>query len=90
MNPPEAAADNSGIILFDRKNLPPARFGAHEADRMLTRKDAAEFLGVSVSTMEQWRAKGVGPACIKVGPRKVGYPLRNLLALGAASNKTAA
>ena len=56
------------------------RFGAHQTDRCLTRPEAAEFLGCSISSLERWAAQGIGPQFVKIGPRKVGYSLRELLA----------
>ena len=50
------------------------------AHRMLTRAEAAEFLKVSVPTLERWAGSGTGPKCVRVGPRRVGYPVGALLA----------
>jgi hypothetical protein len=58
---------------------PHAIFGPQELDRMLTRGEVARFLAVSVTTLERWGAEGSGPECIKIGRRKVGYPVRALL-----------
>jgi excisionase family DNA binding protein len=34
---------------------------------LLTRKEAAEYLGVSVPSMDRWASQGVGPAYYKLG-----------------------
>jgi len=36
-------------------------------DPLLTRKDAARYLGVSVSTLARWAMEGTGPAYSKTG-----------------------
>ena len=36
-------------------------------------RDAAEYLGVSVRTLEKWRQTGVGPIFRKVGAAAVRY-----------------
>jgi predicted site-specific integrase-resolvase len=36
----------------------------------LTRKDAATYLGLSVSTLADWHRKGIGPDSVKVGGRR--------------------
>ncbi len=39
---------------------------------------AAEFLGVSTSTLEKWRVTGLGPRFVKIGARLVGYDQADL------------
>lgn len=43
---------------------------------LLTRKDAARYLGVSVSTLARWAMQGTGPAYSKAG--QVRYRLSDL------------
>lgn len=55
----------------------------HDATRpgLLTDKAAAEFLGISPSTMRSWRCRGIGPHFVKLGRGKksaVRYDLRDL------------
>jgi len=38
--------------------------------RLLTARQAAEFLGVSVDTLARWRVLGVGPAFVKFSHAK--------------------
>lgn len=45
--------------------------------KRLDTKKTAQFLDVSVRTLEDWRAKGKGPNWIKIG-RKVRYELSEL------------
>jgi hypothetical protein len=47
-------------------------------DAVLGARAAGEALGKSLSTMEAWRARGIGPKWIKLGPRAVGYRVRDL------------
>lgn len=41
-------------------------------------KDAARILGVSKRTLEEWRAKGIGPSYVKQTERTILYPHLNL------------
>lgn len=50
--------------------------------KLLTTKAAARFLGgddhpISISTLALWRAKGTGPAYIRIG-NSIRYPLSDL------------
>ncbi len=55
-------------------------FGEAEPHRLRSRVDAAQFLGVAVSTLERWDREGYGPRAIKIGPRRVGYRTSDLIA----------
>lgn len=50
--------------------------------KLYRRRQAAELTGVSVSTLERWARTGVGPRCVKIGPRACGYRGSDLLAIG--------
>jgi predicted DNA-binding transcriptional regulator AlpA len=53
----------------------------HEArptTRLLTPKQAAEFLSVSEGTLAQWRSQSRGPVFIKLEGRLVRYRARDL------------
>lgn len=41
-------------------------------ERLMTDKEVAELLRISVYSLRQWRIKGKGPRCFKVG-RNVRY-----------------
>ena len=47
---------------------------------LLTRAEAADYLGVSAWTLWYWRRQGRGPAFLKIGSRKVRYNLPDLKA----------
>lgn len=47
---------------------------------LLKTHEAAAFLGVSVSSLEKWRALGVGPAFQRLGPRTIRYHVGELAA----------
>ena len=51
------------------------------AEKLLTRKEAAEYLGVSVPQMCSWAYKKRGPPFIKLGPRMVRYRAKDLKAM---------
>ncbi len=38
-------------------------------DDLLTQREAAAYLGVSISSLERWRAKGIGPKVTWFGAR---------------------
>ena len=46
--------------------------------RILRTVEAAEYVGLSPSTLEKLRSKNVGPPFIRLGGRAVGYDLRDL------------
>jgi predicted DNA-binding transcriptional regulator AlpA len=54
-------------------------FGDSEPHRLRSRHETAEFLGVSVGTLERWDRQGYGPRPVKIGPRRVGYRTRDLI-----------
>ena len=45
--------------------------------RLMKTEDAAEYLGLSIRTLENWRYQGRGPQVVKMG-RTVRYDLRDL------------
>jgi hypothetical protein len=42
-------------------------------ERLLSRREAAEYLSVSVSTLERWHLEGTGPTLIKLNRRRTAY-----------------
>lgn len=38
-----------------------------DKQKLMTRDDVAEYLGVPVATLAQWTYRGIGPQSIKVG-----------------------
>lgn len=40
---------------------------AAKLERLLSVDEVADFLGIPVATLYQWRHKGTGPAAIRVG-----------------------
>lgn len=51
----------------------------------LDTSDAAEVLGVSPRTLEDWRWRGGGPPFFKLGRRMVRYRLEDLMAFALKS-----
>lgn len=49
-------------------------------DRVLTEAEAGRILTASERTLEHWRARGIGPRCVKMGERRIGYRLGELRA----------
>ena len=47
------------------------------APRMLRTPEAAGYLGVSVRTLEDWRYRSGGPACVHIG-KLVRYDIKDL------------
>jgi predicted DNA-binding transcriptional regulator AlpA len=48
------------------------------SDKLLTEKEAALVLGVSVYTLQKWRLRRVGPRYVKLG-RAIRYRMSDLL-----------
>ena len=61
-----------------RVNITPA--GEPVAERLLSRPEAAELLGLSVQTLANWHTLGKGPRSVVVGSRSRRYRLSDLLA----------
>ncbi|WP_425405180.1 helix-turn-helix transcriptional regulator [Hwanghaeella sp.] len=54
----------------------------HDADyldRLINEAEAAEFLGHSIRTIQNWRVRGGGPQFIKVSKRSIRYRRRDLI-----------
>jgi hypothetical protein len=47
-------------------------------DRLLTEAQAADFLSLSIRTLQCWRVRGGGPSFVRCG-RAIRYRLRDLL-----------
>ena len=52
----------------------------------LSTKQAAEYLGLSASTLEKWRLQGKGPAWKRLGAKLVRYPLPELEAFNGGGS----
>lgn len=48
--------------------------------RLLREREAAEYLGFSPRSLQNWRLRGGGPRYIKISPRAVRYREEDLLA----------
>jgi predicted DNA-binding transcriptional regulator AlpA len=53
---------------------------ASTASTLLTPRQAAAYTGLAVATLQRQRTDGTGPKFIKIGKRRVGYRLVDLLA----------
>jgi len=49
-------------------------------DRLMSERDAADYLNVSMRTLQGWRLKGGGPVYVKVGTKSIRYRRRDLAA----------
>ena len=54
-----------------------------DPDSALSENQAADFLGLSVRTLQAWRFRGGGPCYVKIG-RAVRYQRRELIAFQKA------
>jgi DNA-binding transcriptional MerR regulator len=54
---------------------------------ILDTPDAAELLGISPRTLEDWRWRGIGPPFYKLGRRIVRYRAEDLLAFALKSKR---
>ena len=46
--------------------------------RVLRTPEASEYVGLSPTTLEKMRARGIGPHFVRLGSRAVGYTLDDL------------
>ena len=53
-------------------------FKAADADALLTEAEAADFLKLSIRTLQAWRLRVAGPAFVHVG-RAIRYRRRDLI-----------
>lgn len=49
-----------------------------ELRKILTQKEAGEYLGISPLTLANWRVSGRGPLFVRLSPRKIGYRISDL------------
>jgi len=61
----------------ERLNLPPSALTEKTMSRRLHRKQAAGYIGVSISWLDKPRLRGDGPAFLQIGGRVV-YDLADL------------
>jgi hypothetical protein len=68
----------------------PHRLAYTEAPALETLDEyqAADFLGVKVKTLRNWRVRGVGPAFLKYGGKLVRYRRADLLAWQESQRRT--
>jgi len=52
--------------------------GAVGMKRYLTTEEAAEYLGLSHRTLQDWRCAKEGPPYVVLGPRNIKYDIRDL------------
>lgn len=67
---------NGGTVAFaGTRDLPPELAGA----RILSEREAAAFVGLSVATMERKRTLGRGPRFVRLSERRLGYRVNDLV-----------
>jgi predicted DNA-binding transcriptional regulator AlpA len=47
-------------------------------DRLLSQRQAADYLGLTIPTLQRQRTDGTGPRFLKLGKRKVAYRLSDI------------
>lgn len=57
--------DSLSLAAKGRHN--PLAIGELVRDRLLSAQEVADFLGVPLTTLYQWRTKGTAPRAVKVG-----------------------
>ena len=65
---------------LDRRASMLAEIGAGTADDLLTTRDVAEWLGVSIQFLEIGRHRGYGPKFVRIGPARIRYRRADVLA----------
>ena len=71
--PPREAAPTAQPKRLQTRRAKPAPMSAPERPIVLSPREAAQYLGVSVSTLKAWRAKKIGPKWIMRGARLIAY-----------------
>ncbi|OUJ17127.1 AlpA family transcriptional regulator [Acetobacter sp. DsW_063] len=56
----------------------PSQLSPEDGARVLTEKQASEFLGISGRTLQNWRRTGDGPSYVQISQRRIGYSLKAL------------
>lgn len=54
---------------------------------LLTRRETAHLLRTSCRSLERWASDGSGPRLVKIGPRRVGYRIEDVLEFLGASKE---
>jgi predicted DNA-binding transcriptional regulator AlpA len=73
----------------------PVMIGTDVGERIVSLREARAILGnISPSTLRRWRLAGELPAPVRIGPRRIGYPLSVLQRrvaemIGGAMNEAA-
>lgn len=49
-----------------------------ESKKILSPRDASNYIGVSQFTLANWRVQGKGPRFIRLSTRKIGYRMTDL------------
>lgn len=57
-----------------------------EVEPLVKAQAVADFLGINVQTLYNWRAAGEGPPCVKLGGRAIRYRMSDVTAWLAAEN----
>ncbi|OGI41832.1 MAG: hypothetical protein A2150_00515 [Candidatus Muproteobacteria bacterium RBG_16_64_11] len=60
----------------------------HDADALIDEAQAAEFLGLSIKTLQKWRHTGSGPEFLRLSARCIRYRRRELIEWSTARLKT--
>lgn len=59
---------------------PDTQYAPEHLDKLIPESSAADFLGISPRTLQNWRVRGGGPPYVKVAGKTVRYRFRDLLA----------
>lgn len=49
-----------------------------ELKKILTQKEAGNYIGISFLTLANWRVAGKGPRFVRLSPRKIAYRIEDL------------
>lgn len=60
--------------------MKPSQHDPDHFDRLITERDAADFLGYTMRALQNWRLRGGGPSFVKVSARSIRYRKRDLVA----------
>ena len=63
-------------LTLDKEFQPNLR--VRSLDDLVSRKEAAGILGVSIKSLEGWAQKGIGPKLIRLSPKLIRYSVKSL------------
>ena len=65
-------------MINDELTKPSAELAPIQMDRLISRRQAAAYLNVSIATLARWQCLGTGPDWVRLSGKAGGYTLQAL------------